>query len=201
MLSIVLSAIALVAFAASVHAHDDDDDDHQSTAPGIAFLAVMTGAGEVPPVSTAGVGISSLLLSKDGATLYYSVEVTGASSTVSAAHIHLGQAGVNGQIVANLCGAGSAPACGTEGVIATGAITAASLVGPLAGHSLADLTTALRSGGAYTNVHTASFPNGELRGQVRTLAALVQQQQHHDDDDDDHDDDHGGHGGGHHGHD
>ena len=72
--------------------------------------------------------------------------------------------------------------------MATGSITAASLVGPLAGHSLNDLLSAIRSGNAYSNVHTANFPNGELRGQVRPLGAVARAA--HDADDDHHDDHH-----------
>src|SRR2546426_2061812 len=35
-----------------------------------------------------------------------------------------------------------------------GTITAANLIGPLAGHPLSDLVAALSDGGAYANVHT-----------------------------------------------
>jgi hypothetical protein len=57
-------------------------------------------------------------------------------------------------------------------VIATGTVTASSLVGPLSGHPLSDLIVALSSGGAYTNVHTSNFPNGEIRGTVLLVAAV-----------------------------
>ena len=65
-----------------------------------------------------------------------------------------------------------------DGVIATGTITAANLTGPLADHPLADLVALMRSGGAYTNVHTndgdavlnegpGDFPGGEVRGDIK----------------------------------
>jgi hypothetical protein len=63
-------------------------------------------------------------------------------------------------------------------VLATGTITAANLVGPLAGHPLSDLIAAMSTGNAYVNVHTndgvgapnsgpGDFPGGEIRSQVR----------------------------------
>jgi hypothetical protein len=113
--------------------------------------------------------LAGLLLSTDGSTMHYMVEVTGASSVVNAAHIHLARRGQTGDdIVVNLCGSSGTLACSSEGLITNGSVTAANLVGPLAGQTLADLVSALRSGRAYVNVHTANFPAGELRGQVES---------------------------------
>ena len=64
-----------------------------------------------------------------------------------------------------------------NGVIAEGTITAANLVGSLAGQPLSALLDLLRNGGAYVNAHTndgvaptntgpGDYPGGELRGQV-----------------------------------
>jgi hypothetical protein len=195
---LLLGALAAFAFVGSALAdHDDDKDhnDHPAPPASIAFQAVLTGRAEVPPTTSTGVGLATFLLSKDGATLSYGLQVTGPSSPIGMAHIHLGHRGQNGAIVANLCGAGNAPGCTSEGVVATGSITAASLVNSLAGHSLNDLLSAIHSGNAYANVHTANFPNGELRGQVLPLGAVARAAHEvNDDHHDDHDDDHGGHG-------
>jgi hypothetical protein len=61
------------------------------------------------------------------------------------------------------------PSAGLEsnGLLATGTITAAHLVGPLAGHPLRDLLTAIQAGTASANAHTIQCPGGEVRGQVR----------------------------------
>ena len=132
----------------------------------LAFQAAMIGLGEVPPVASTGRGLASFVIAENTATLHYTVQVVDVSSPITAAHIHLGARGQNGEVVANLCGAGSAPACGTEGTIATGTITANDLVGPLAGHPLSELIAAMTTWNTYTNVHTSNFPNGEIRGRV-----------------------------------
>jgi hypothetical protein len=144
------------------------DDDEPSA---LAFQSVMIGLGQVPPVASTGRGVASYLITGNGATLYYTLQVLDVSSPITAAHIHLGPSGQNGDVVVNLCGAGSAPACAGEGVIATGTITAGSLVGPLAGHSLSDLIAAMTTWNTYTNVHTSNFPNGEIRGRVLLVGA------------------------------
>ena len=146
------------------------DDDEAPAALG--YQSIMIGLAQVPPVASVGRGLANYLITEDSATLYYSVQALDTSSTISMAHIHLGRAGQNGDVVANLCGAGSTPACAAQGVIATGTVTAGSLVGPLAGHPLSDLIVAMTSGGAYTNVHTSNFPGGEIRGQVRLVASV-----------------------------
>jgi hypothetical protein len=161
----MLSAVVVLALPGPAAADGDEPN-------ALGYQSVMIGLSQVPPVASVGRGLATYLITEDSATLYYSLQVLDVSSTITAAHIHLGHAGQNGDVVANLCGAGSAPACLPQGAIASGTITASSLVGPLAGHPLGDLIVAMSSGGAYTNVHTSNFPGGEIRGQVLLVAAV-----------------------------
>ena len=158
------------------------DDDEEPAALG--YQSVLIGLNQVPPVPSVGRGLASYLITLDGGNLVYSLQVLDVSSPITMAHLHLGDAGQNGDVVANLCGAGSAPACASAGVIATGTITASSLVGPLAGHPLGDLIVAMTAGSAYTNVHTGNFPNGEIRGQVHLVAAAGEDHDDHEGGDD-----------------
>ncbi|MFX0195591.1 MAG: CHRD domain-containing protein [Candidatus Hodarchaeota archaeon] len=53
-----------------------------------------------------------------------------------------------------------------SGLVGQGEITAANLVGPLAGKTLTDLLIAIQENRAYVNLHTEQFPTGEIRGQL-----------------------------------
>jgi hypothetical protein len=92
----------------------------------------------------------------------------------TAAHIHIGSRGVNGGVSAFLCGGGGQAACPADGpgmtATVTGLITAANVVGP-AGQGVAAgridrLIHAIRVGHTYANVHNATYPGGEIRGQI-----------------------------------
>jgi hypothetical protein len=154
-------------------------------ADSLKFKTKLAGANEVPPVgvviNTRAKGEAEFKLSKDGTELRYKLKVSKIENAFMA-HIHLGPAGANGPIVVWLF-PGTAPVPGPLGVgrqngkLAEGTITAANLVGPLAGHPLSDLVAAIQAGNAYVNVHTndgiaptntgpGDFPGGEIRGQL-----------------------------------
>ena len=166
---IAISLVALLALAATAAAASADGNR--------TFTAHLSGGEEVPANASRGTGEAIFQLDPSGDALSYRLVAANIDNVV-ASHIHVGAAGVNGPVVAFLFGT-AAPGGGTfNGVLATGTITAANLVGPLAGHPLSDLISALESGGAYVNVHTndgvdpantgpGDFPGGEIRGQIR----------------------------------
>ena len=138
--------------------------------------AHLTGADEVPARDTRAQGQAIFQLSKDGNSVDFRLIATNIDNVVQA-HIHLAPAGVNGQIVVFLYGLVAGGGGRQTGVLSTGTFTAADLIGPLAGQPLSDLIDAMRSGGAYVNVHTndgdstpntgaGDFPGGEIRGQI-----------------------------------
>ncbi len=135
------------------------------TVRGKIFTASLTGAEEVPPVSTMASGEATFVLSDDGTQLAYTVTVSGISD-VLAAHIHLAPAGSNGPVVAGLFGGKIVGPF--DGILAQGTITAADLKGLLAGMSLDSLIAEIKAGNTYVNVHTTANPPGELRGQIVT---------------------------------
>ena len=139
------------------------------------------GSQEVPPRATQGQAQAIFHLSKDGSSLSYKV-IASNIENVFMSHIHMAGPGVNGPIVVWLYPS-TAPMPGpfgagrTNGVLAEGTITAANLVGPLAGHPLSDLVTAMSTGNAYVNLHTndgvdgvdtgaGDFPGGEIRADI-----------------------------------
>lgn len=140
------------------------------------FVAPLNGGEEVPPRGTRAHGVAIFHLSPDGTALSYRLNASNIDNVV-AAHIHLGGPTDNGPVVAFLFG--NAPAGGGRqtGTLATGTITAANFIGPLAGASMSDLVDAIEAGNAYANVHTndgvdpintgpGDFPGGEIRGHL-----------------------------------
>jgi hypothetical protein len=135
------------------------------------FKAELTGYSEVPAVSTTGTGsFAARVLDEDTIefTLTYA-DLEGGEP--QAAHIHLGQKDVNGGVIAFLCGGGSKPACPPAPATVTGTIEASDVIGPsaqgIAAGEIDEAIAAMRAGVTYANVHTESFPNGEIRGQIK----------------------------------
>lgn len=148
------------------------DDDHDD---GRRVGARLTSFQEVPALSTPGRGWFRATVDGKAGTLSYRLSYWRTEGTVAAAHLHLGQPGVNGGVVAWLCGpSGGAPAgtptCPEKGVV-SGTIDASDVVGPAAQGldpgEFAELVRAIRHHAVYVNVHTDAWPGGEIRGQVR----------------------------------
>ena len=161
----VLSTLVLVGATATAAQGSDDDERTR---------ARLIGYEEVPAVSTEGGGtFRARMVDDDAFTFRLSYDEL--SSHVQQAHIHFGQKRVNGGISVFLCSnlgngpEGTAP-CPDSGVV-TGTITAAQVVGPAAQGITAgefdELLAAIRAGLTYANVHTDTFPGGEIRGQLR----------------------------------
>ena len=129
-------------------------------APRTHFMAVLEGANEVPPVTTNAAGMSTLRV--DGSNLDHLI-VTRGLTNVTAAHIHIGDAGENGPVATFLFET-AAP------VTKNGLLTMDTVVpGDLIAGTMADLIDVMSGGFAYVNVHTSANPGGEIRGQVSAL--------------------------------
>jgi hypothetical protein len=112
------------------------------------LTARLSGASEVPALMTDAVGMVEAKLSTGTNVLTWKIAYSGLSGAATAAHFH-GPA-VPGQNAAVVVPIG-APL--TSPIIGSATLTPA---------QAADLT----SGKWYVNLHTASNPNGEIRGQV-----------------------------------
>ena len=123
------------------------------------------------PISTTGTGTFEASLNSAGDAISYTLTYSDLEGgAVTQAHIHFGQRGVGGGVIAFLCGGGGAPACPQPSGSVSGTITAAQIVGPsgqgIEAASFAEAVRALRAGMVYANVHTTRWPSGEIRGQV-----------------------------------
>jgi glucose/arabinose dehydrogenase len=134
---------------------------------GKKFEATLTGAEEVPPVTTTARAELDLRLTNDG-TLRYKLKATADINDMTVAHLHLGARGQNGQPVVFLAEF-DAPRDFRRGqTIAEGEWTDGDLI-PRAGFTdpvISELVARIRQGRIYVNVHTVAHPPGEIRGQV-----------------------------------
>jgi hypothetical protein len=133
------------------------------------FSASLSGDNEVPAVASEGTGLATASLNDSQTALDYTLITFGLEGAVQA-HIHLGPAGENGDVVAFLFG--PEPSGVTrDGILAQGTITEADLI-PVMNvfdGTMATLIDHLRAGTAYVNVHTLANPPGEIRGQIEGL--------------------------------
>lgn len=118
-----------------------------TTSADLHFGAVLTGAQEVPFVSTTATGTGTFLLTSAG--LQYDITLANLSgSLITGAHFHRGATGVSGPVLEPITFNSDLHAFGTW----------------------TDLTESERddilNGLIYVNVHTQAYPNGEIRGQV-----------------------------------
>jgi hypothetical protein len=146
-------------------------------ATGFKFVTKLTGADEVPLRQTQARGSATFKVNREGTEIRYTLKGNKIRN-VADAHIHLGAAGANGEIVVDLL---PAPVTGPRPRFAMkGVITAANLTGPFATRTLFDLVAAMRQNNTYVNVHTTDgvlppdtgpgdFPGGEIRGQIRPV--------------------------------
>ncbi len=110
----------------------------------VKFTTEMTGTAAVPPTDSAATGTVELTLDTEAKTVAWVVTTEGMSGEPVASHVH-------------------GPATATEAAgpqidtLATMAGTA-----PITDEQIADLT----AGMYYYNVHTAKYPDGEIRGQL-----------------------------------
>ncbi len=133
----------------------------------------LTGFQEPPAVYSNGTGSfrAKVDLESTPQKISYELTYSGLSAAAAAAHIHFGNRFTSGGVVAFLCGGGGKPACpaGTSSqATVTGTIVAADVLAvqgiPAGGFE--QLVKSIRAGVTYANVHTATFPSGEIRAQI-----------------------------------
>jgi hypothetical protein len=162
---IVPAVLLLFVVALSASALANGEGNHSFG----SFGARLKGYEETPAINSAGTGQFSASVNSSGTTITYRLSYSGLSSTAHVAHIHFGQRGVAGAVVAFLCGGGNKPACPASGTV-TGTIVSSDILAVpaqgIAAGDLASVLKAMRAGLTYANVHTTNFPNGEIRGQI-----------------------------------
>ncbi len=138
MKSVLLVCLSLTALVAS----------SLSFAQVLNLGATLSGAAEVPPNASAGMGQLQAEFDKASRALRYTLRYSGLSGPVKAGHFHgPAEAGKNAGVALGINNAGDSPVQGSA---------------VLTPEQAADLL----AGKWYINLHTAANPGGELRGQV-----------------------------------
>jgi hypothetical protein len=87
------------------------------------------------------------------------------------AHVHFGQRANAGGVSFFLCGGSTKPtACPNGSGEVEGDVVPADVIGPtgqgIAPGQFDEIIRAMRAGYAYANIHTQTYPSGEIRGQI-----------------------------------
>lgn len=146
------------------------------------FQASLTGAAEIPAVTTPATGVARFAVSLD-TFLTFRLDVATIDST-TLSHIHLGGAADVGGVIVTLFTGVSActttaqratPRCraGYTGLLSQGQFRPSQLTqlpasfGDTPRARFDQLIALMRSGGVYVNVHNRADPGGHIRGQVQ----------------------------------
>ncbi|MCY7348827.1 MAG: CHRD domain-containing protein [Pyrinomonadaceae bacterium] len=117
------------------------------------FVGYLTGAQEVPANNSTGKGVCTLVLNSTETQMTVNCTFSGLAASASAGHIHdTGPVGVNGPVRFGFTGV-----TGTSGTL-----------GPFTFNPTPAQIADLRAKRWYFNIHSANFPGGEIRGQVKS---------------------------------
>ena len=143
---------------------------------------ILTGWQEVPSVSTTGNGEFNARISNDESRIDWELSYADLEGSIQQAHIHIGNKGVNGGITVFLCtNLGNGPA-GTQPCPAPPATISGTILAADVSHNIPatlaarnqglntreidELIRAIRAGATYVNVHSTTWPGGEIRSQI-----------------------------------
>ena len=142
----------------------------------IVFTTTLSGANEVPPTPSLGTGTVVVVLDPTAQTIQLNVTFSGLTTNDAAAHIHCcAPLGTNAGVATTVPAFAGFPLGVTSGtfsglfsltdptfynpafVTSHGGTTASAEAAFIAG---------MESGQTYFNIHTGTFPGGEIRGQL-----------------------------------
>lgn len=126
--------------------------------------AILGGGEEVPALLTGAVGIADLVIDTTTRTIQVEIRMFNLPAPTTAGHIHVGPKGVSGPVVVDF----PIPTGRTGDVNLSFTVGTAQLR-PNAANGINTMDDAIQTivgGGAYVNIHSSTFPAGEIRGQI-----------------------------------
>jgi hypothetical protein len=177
---IILAAAAVTTAVAAATASAAMAGGSESKGSHISVLRErLSGYEETPlAISTTGTGRFRALINDDAQTITYTLSYSDLEAAVTQAHIHFGSASQTGGISVFLCRNGTNGPAGTQAcppapATITGTIRPADVLETKVGDApqgisageFDELVAAIRNGTAYVNVHSTTYPLGEIRAQ------------------------------------
>jgi hypothetical protein len=145
----------------------------------VTFVGNLTGANEVPPVSSSATGLATVVLDAAAQTLQINATFSGLTSNTNAAHIHCcAPLGTNVGVATTVPAFPGFPLGVTSGNFTSAVfdLTQPTIYNPafvmLQGgltQAEAALIAGIQNGTTYLNIHTVNFPVGEIRGQLEAV--------------------------------
>ncbi|MDP1662799.1 MAG: CHRD domain-containing protein [Phycisphaerales bacterium] len=118
------------------------------------WTVTLDGLSEVPPNASPATGFAILNYNAGTNIFDWDIQWSGLVGTYTASHFHIAPAGTNGPVSIGFAQTGTNAAVGS-------ATPSAAFV------------SALMANNVYINIHTNTFPGGEIRGQVPTPGAAA----------------------------
>jgi hypothetical protein len=132
------------------------------TGSAATLTATLTGAQEVPAVATTYTGESTVSVDATHTTITVATTHTIPPANTTIAHIHVGAVGVSGPVIFNLVTTGPVPSS-FNNTLTNANLTPQSAAGV---NSFEDAVNKILAGETYVNIHSMTYPNGEIRGQL-----------------------------------
>jgi len=135
-----------------------------SAAQEVRMVATLTGGEETPILLTGALGTADVIVDAQRRSVTVALSLFNIPTGTTAGHIHVGPKGIAGPIVLDF----GFPAGRTGDLALTFTLTNRDLrPRPDIGiNTMDDAIQAIVGGNAYVNVHTTTFPAGEIRGQI-----------------------------------
>jgi hypothetical protein len=136
----------------------------------------LSGYAETPlVVSSPAAGQFRIQINNETQQITWRLSYSDFQTAVTQAHVHFGSPAQTGGISFFLCtnlgnGPAGTQACPAAPATITGTITPAEIIGPtgqgISAGEFAEVVQAIHAGATYVNVHSATFPGGEIRAQL-----------------------------------
>ena len=163
----IIGALSLALFIGQIAYADSSYGSGSNTNGRDTYTAALRGANEVPAVATTTTGDARVSFNTNGANMQYQISVANGDE-ITAAHLHCGDVGENGPVVAHLFS--NAAGLDVNGSLASGGVSVQNMncttqIGVTIANA-SDLARAIESGDIYVNVHSEAYPDGVIRGQL-----------------------------------